>query len=70
MAGGLETHKSKAIEEFASAFENVEYTFRFNRRTLAVFGLCGVLLPLIIYKGHVAEFHKYDRVNERERKFL
>lgn len=56
MAGGMDLHKNPHIEEWATKRENLEKTFRFNRRTLSLFLVFGVALPVVIYRGSIAEF--------------
>ncbi|KAG0448673.1 hypothetical protein HPP92_027712 [Vanilla planifolia] len=52
--------KNKFIEEVGSRGENLEYNFRWTRRNLAIVGLFGVAVPILIYKGIVNEFHMQD----------
>ena len=56
MAGGLDVHKNKFIEEWGARRENLEKTFRFNRKTLTIALIAGVALPYLIYQGTVDEF--------------
>ncbi|KAJ7545362.1 hypothetical protein O6H91_09G116900 [Diphasiastrum complanatum] len=71
MAGGMEVKKNVHVEEWGAYRENLEKAFRFNRRTIG-YGLCfGIAVPLILYKGILAEFHKQDHEAGRApRKFL
>ncbi|KAJ7545361.1 hypothetical protein O6H91_09G116800 [Diphasiastrum complanatum] len=56
MAGGMEVKKNVHVEEWGAYRENLEKAFRFNRRTIG-YGLCfGIAVPLILYKGILAEF--------------
>lgn len=56
MGGGMEANKNKFIEEWSSARENLEHNFRWSRRNLALVGLFGLALPILVYKGIVREF--------------
>lgn len=56
MGGGMEAHKNKFIEDWSTARENLEYNFRWTRRNLALVGIFGVAIPILIYKGIVREF--------------
>ncbi|KAG0461061.1 hypothetical protein HPP92_021358 [Vanilla planifolia] len=60
MGGGMGAEKNKFIEEVGSRGENLEYNFRWTRRNLAIVGLFGVAVPILIYKGIVNEFHMQD----------
>ncbi|KAH9531502.1 hypothetical protein CY35_19G041600 [Sphagnum magellanicum] len=71
MAGGMDVHKNRYVEEWAAARENLEKTFRFNRRTLTLATIFGIVVPYVTYRGIVAEFHKQDQLAGRPpRKFL
>jgi hypothetical protein len=56
MVGGMEVHKNKFVEDWATNRENLEYKFRFNRRTLPICVTFGLVVPLLTYYGIVAEF--------------
>ncbi len=56
MAGGMDVHKNRYVEEWAAARENLEKTFRFNRRTLTLATIFGIVVPYVTYRGIVAEF--------------
>ncbi|KAF0919946.1 hypothetical protein E2562_032358 [Oryza meyeriana var. granulata] len=56
MGGGMEVHKNKWIEEWNAGRENLEFNFRWTRRSLAVVGLFGLAVPILVYKGIVREF--------------
>ncbi|PHU18837.1 hypothetical protein BC332_09988 [Capsicum chinense] len=56
MGGGMEYNKNKWIEEWGAARENLEHNFRWSRRNLAVVGIFGIAVPVLIYKGIVKEF--------------
>ncbi|KAK8928520.1 hypothetical protein KSP39_PZI017179 [Platanthera zijinensis] len=58
MAGGMGVNKNKHIEDWNHARENLEYTFRWSRRNLALVGIFGIAVPILIYKGIVNEFVK------------
>uniref|UniRef100_A0A0D3EU16 Uncharacterized protein n=1 Tax=Oryza barthii TaxID=65489 RepID=A0A0D3EU16_9ORYZ len=71
MGGGMEVHKNKWIEEWNAGRENLEFNFRWTRRSLAVVGLFGLAVPILVYKGIVREFHMQDEDAGRPyRKFL
>uniref|UniRef100_A0A0E0JNR1 Uncharacterized protein n=1 Tax=Oryza punctata TaxID=4537 RepID=A0A0E0JNR1_ORYPU len=53
MGGGMEVHKNKWIEEWNAGRENLEFNFRWTRRSLAVVGLFGLAVPILVYKGIV-----------------
>lgn len=56
MGGGMEVNKNRWIEEWNAGRENLELNFRFTRRSLAVIGLFGLAVPILVYKGIVREF--------------
>eukprot|EP00897_Mesotaenium_endlicherianum_P001265 jgi/Mesen1/1166/ME000124S00203 len=71
MAGGLDVHKNKFVEEWGARRENLEKAFRFNRKTLPIVLTFGVAVPYLVYKGCIAEFNKQDLDEGRKpRKFL
>ncbi|CAK9219389.1 unnamed protein product [Sphagnum troendelagicum] len=71
MAGGMEVHKNRYVEDWGTARENLEKTFRFNRRTLTLAIIFGIAVPYVTYRGIVAEFNKQDELAGRPpRKFL
>lgn len=71
MAGGMEVNKNKYIEEWGTARENLEKNFRWTRRNLALCGIFGLLVPYLVYKGTVKDFHMQDEDAGRPpRKFI
>ncbi|CAO2197606.1 unnamed protein product, partial [Urochloa humidicola] len=71
MGGGMEVNKNRWIEEWNAGRENLEFNFRWSRRSLAVVGLFGLAVPILVYKGIVREFHMQDEDAGRPyRKFL
>ncbi|XP_010259939.1 PREDICTED: uncharacterized protein LOC104599199 [Nelumbo nucifera] len=71
MGGGMEVHKNRYIEDWNSARENLELNFRWTRRNLALIGIFGVAIPILVYKGIVKEFHMQDEDYRRPyRKFM
>jgi len=56
MAGGMEANKNKFIEDWGTARENLEFNFRWTRRNLALVGIFGIAIPVLVYKGIVREF--------------
>lgn len=56
MGGGMEANKNKFIEDWGSARENLELNFRWTRRNLALVGIFGLAVPILVYKGIVREF--------------
>lgn len=56
MGGGMETNKNRWIEEWSTARENLEHNFRWTRRNLAIVGIFGIAVPILVYKGIVREF--------------
>ncbi|QHO13675.1 uncharacterized protein DS421_15g517550 [Arachis hypogaea] len=56
MAGGMEAHKNKHIEDWGAARENLELNFRWTRRNFALVGIFGIAIPILVYKGIVREF--------------
>ncbi|CAO2178386.1 unnamed protein product [Urochloa humidicola] len=60
MGGGMEVHKNRWIEEWNAGRENLEFNFRWTRRSLAVVGLFGIAVPILVYKGIVREFGGYE----------
>ncbi|GER30219.1 neuronal acetylcholine receptor subunit alpha-5 [Striga asiatica] len=60
MGGGMEVNKNRWIEEWSSARENLELNFRWTRRNLALVGIFGLAVPVLVYKGIVREFHMQD----------
>ncbi|KAG1367759.1 uncharacterized protein [Elaeis guineensis] len=71
MGGGMEVNKNRWIEAWNAGRENLEFNFRWTRRNLAIVGIFGVAVPILIYKGIVNEFHMQDEDAGRPlRKFL
>ncbi|KAJ4962329.1 hypothetical protein NE237_022268 [Protea cynaroides] len=71
MGGGMEVNKNSFIEDWNSARENLEHSFRWTRRNLALVGIFGIAVPVLVYKGIVKEFHLQDEEYRRPlRKFL
>ena len=66
MGGGMEVHKNRWIEEWNAGRENLEFNFRWTRRSLAVVGLFGLAVPILVYKGIVREFVRTPPVPYRE----
>ncbi|OVA19285.1 hypothetical protein BVC80_521g90 [Macleaya cordata] len=60
MGGGMEVNKNRYVEEWNAARENLEHNFRWSRRNLAIFGIFGIAIPILVYKGIVKEFHMQD----------
>nr|CAB3504243.1 unnamed protein product [Digitaria exilis] len=56
MGGGMEVNKNRWIEEWNAGRENLEFNFRWTRRSLAVVGLFRLAVPILVYKGIVREF--------------
>jgi hypothetical protein len=56
MGGGMEVNKNRWIEEWNAGRENLELNFRWTRRSLALAGLFGLAVPILVYKGIVREF--------------
>lgn len=52
----MEAHKNRWIEDWSTARENLEHNFRWTRRNLAIVGLFGIAVPILVYKGIVREF--------------
>ncbi|KAG6480843.1 uncharacterized protein LOC122015694 [Zingiber officinale] len=60
MGSGMEVNKNKFIEDWRTARENLELSFRWTRRNIAIAGLFGIAVPILLYKGIVREFHMQD----------
>ena len=60
MAGGMGATKNKYVEDWGTMRENLEKTFRFNRKTLSLGILFGVVVPVLIYRGSVSEFVSFE----------
>ena len=54
--GATDVKQNVFIEAHGTAREVVEKSFRFTPRTLGIIGIFGVAVPMLIYKGCVAEF--------------
>lgn len=52
----MEANKNKFIEDWGTARENLEFNFRWTRRNLALVGIFGIAIPVLVYKGIVREF--------------
>jgi hypothetical protein len=52
----MEVHKNRYVEDWGAARENLEKTFRFNRRTLPLAIIFGIAVPYVTYRGIVADF--------------
>lgn len=63
MAGGMEVNKNKFLEEWVTGRENLEYNFRWTRRNLAIVGIFGIAVPVLLYKGIVREFVREPNPN-------
>jgi len=69
--GDMPFKPNGSIERWGAMRESVEEQFRLNPSTLMMLGLFGVLAPMAIYKGTVAEYHKADALAGRpEKKFM
>ncbi|KAG5606918.1 hypothetical protein H5410_028410 [Solanum commersonii] len=68
MGGGMEYNKNKWIEEWGAARENLELNFRWSRRNLALVGIFGIAIPVLVYKGIVKEFVSSSKPLARESK--
>lgn len=60
MGGGMETNKNRWIEDWATSRENLEHHFRWTRRNLALVGIFGVAVPVLVYKGIIKEFVRFS----------
>ncbi|KAG5106415.1 hypothetical protein JHK82_043385 [Glycine max] len=60
MGGGMEANKNKFIEDWGTARENLEFNFRWTRRNLALVGIFGIAIPVLVYKGIVREFNLFS----------
>lgn len=60
MGGGMETNKNRWIEDWATNRENLEHHFRWTRRNLALVGIFGVAVPVLVYKGIIKEFVRFS----------
>ena len=56
MAGGLDVHKNKYVEDWGTARENLEKSFRFTRKNVTLALIFGIAVPFITYKGITGEF--------------
>jgi hypothetical protein len=56
MAGGMDVHKNVHIENWGTARENLEKTFRFTRRNITLALIFGVAAPFLTYQGVSGEF--------------
>ncbi|KAK4793131.1 hypothetical protein SAY86_023566 [Trapa natans] len=63
MGGGMEAHKNRFIEDWSTARENLEHNFRWTRRNLALVGIFGIAIPVLVYKGIVREFTEKEFIN-------
>merc|ERR1712032_1356007 len=54
--GNLPVKPNSYVEDWAFKRENVELTFRFDAKTLAILGTAGVVTPFLIYQLTVNEF--------------
>ncbi|QDZ17900.1 hypothetical protein HOP50_01g04060 [Chloropicon primus] len=60
--GNLPVKPNAYVEDWAHKRENVELTFRFNAKTLAILGTAGILTPYVIYQACVTEFQTKQKV--------
>eukprot|EP00227_Mantoniella_beaufortii_P021575 CAMPEP_0197591452 /NCGR_PEP_ID=MMETSP1326-20131121/13308_1 /TAXON_ID=1155430 /ORGANISM="Genus nov. species nov., Strain RCC2288" /LENGTH=75 /DNA_ID=CAMNT_0043156917 /DNA_START=58 /DNA_END=285 /DNA_ORIENTATION=- len=66
-----DVHANKFIEANGYAREVVEKTFRFTPRNLGIFAIFGIAVPMLIYKGTVAEYRIADeKFGRPEKKFM
>ncbi|TQD72984.1 hypothetical protein C1H46_041481 [Malus baccata] len=70
MGGGMEANKNKFIEEWGSVRENLEYNFRWTRRNFALVGIFGIALPILVYKGIVRDFVRWENGSEMSLGYL
>ena len=56
MGGGMETNKNRWIEDWSTARENLEHNFRWSPRNLALVGIFGIAIPVLVYKGIIRDF--------------
>ncbi|XP_012851387.1 PREDICTED: uncharacterized protein LOC105971086 [Erythranthe guttata] len=54
--GQRRMRKNHWIEEWATKRENLEHHFRWTRRNLALAGIFGIAVPVLVYKGIVKDF--------------
>ncbi|GBG85728.1 hypothetical protein CBR_g40455 [Chara braunii] len=67
----MEYAKNKFIEDWGAARENMEKTFRFNRRSLGLFLLWGIAVPTLVYKSVTNDMSKMAEAQGKPpRKFL
>lgn len=52
----MEVNKNKFIEDWNAGRENLELNFRFTRRNLALIGIFGIAVPMLLYRGIVKDF--------------
>ena len=65
-AGDLPVKPSKYVEDWALYRENVEYYFKWDRKTWTRLGFALVAFPYGVYSITCAEFDKTDRKYGRE----
>ncbi|KAK9802719.1 hypothetical protein WJX73_000385 [Symbiochloris irregularis] len=65
-AGDLPVKPNKYVEDWATFRENVEYTYRWDRKTWTRLGLWLFGFPYAVYCISVSEFNKSDKKYGRE----
>lgn len=66
--GNMPRRADPHIEDWAKMREEVEYQFKFDRPTVASLLLWVVAVPVVVYKGIVAEFNHTDDLYKRKRR--
>merc|ERR1712224_243558 len=66
--GNLPVKPNPYVEDWAMKRENVELTFKFDNKTLAVLATAGVLTPYLIYQMCISEFQSMQEIDGRAKK--
>eukprot|EP00212_Chloropicon_laureae_P002035 CAMPEP_0197485238 /NCGR_PEP_ID=MMETSP1311-20131121/232_1 /TAXON_ID=464262 /ORGANISM="Genus nov. species nov., Strain RCC856" /LENGTH=104 /DNA_ID=CAMNT_0043027915 /DNA_START=57 /DNA_END=371 /DNA_ORIENTATION=- len=65
--GNLPVRPNSYVEDWAHNRENIELTFKWNAKTLAILGTAGLLTPYLIYNLCVDEFHSMQKMAGKPR---
>lgn len=69
--GDMPRRADPYIEDWSTMREEVEHQFKFDNKTVASLLLWVVAVPVLMYKGIVAEFnHTDDLYNRKRRDFM
>jgi hypothetical protein len=66
--GNLPVKPNPYVEDWATHRENVELTFKFDGKTIAILGAAAVTVPYVIYQMCCSEFQSMQAMDGRAQK--